>query len=98
MSIVNTSNQYINKSDDYIPPSAGSICLWSRDHASWLLVESKAVRPELIKLNDDGTCSIDIPNPKAENLYNKISLTITGAEVADLLSDSNREGLVRNGR
>ena len=52
MSIVNTSNQYINKSDDYIPPSAGSICLWSRDHASWLLVESKAVRPELIKLND----------------------------------------------
>jgi hypothetical protein len=48
------------------------------------LVESKAVRPELIKLNDDGTCSIDIPNPKRENLYNKISLTITGAEVADL--------------
>jgi hypothetical protein len=100
MKIEPTSNNYINKSDRYLPPTAKTICIWDYDREAYLVIESKALIPSLIYKNkDDGRTHIDVPVAnRLTQTFNKIRLCRSqdGADIADLLSESHRQDLIRN--
>jgi|TARA_B110000438_G_C15798850_1_gene644121 hypothetical protein len=100
MKISPTSNNYISKSDRYLPPTAKTICIWDYDREEFLIIESKAILPSLIyKDKIDGRTHIDVPVPnRSTQIFNKIRLCRSqdGSDIADLLSESNRQGLMRH--
>lgn len=98
MKIEPTPNNYIRKSDRYLPPTAKTICLWDHDRKVFLIIESKAIVPSLIyKDKNDGRTHIDVPVPnRSTQIFNKIRLCRSqdGADIADLLSESHRQDLM----